>query len=169
MARRPPPTRPVRRTLLLVGEGLAEEAFLRHLRALYVERGSKVVTVKNAKGKGGGHVLDYTLRQRKAAAFDEAAALLDTDHDWDDAKRAQARKAGITVFEATPCLEALLLAIAGQRPPGVTAACKREFAQRFGHEAHVAAVYTAHFARPALEAARLRVALLDALIQSLTR
>lgn len=169
MARRQPPLRPVRRTLLLVGEGLAEEAFLRHLKALYLERGSKVVTIKNAKGKGGGHVLDYTLRQRKAAAFDDVAVLLDTDHDWDDERRGQARKAGVAVFEATPCLEAVLLDIAGHRPPATTAVCKRDFAQHFGHEAHVASLYAAHFPLALLEAARQRVQVLAALIQRLVR
>lgn len=169
MARRQASLRPVRRTLLLVGEGLAEEAFLRHLKALYFERGSKVVTIKNAKGKGGGHVLDYTLRQRKAAAFDDAVALLDTDHDWDDARRGQARKAGVAVFEATPCLEAVLLDIAGYRPPGITAFCKRDFAQRFGHQVHVASLYAAHFPLALLEAARQRVPVLEALIQRLIR
>lgn len=168
MARRPPP-RPVRRTLLLVGEGLAEEAFLRHLKAVYVERGSKAVTVRNAKGKGGGHVLDYTVRQCRAADFDEAAALLDTDHDWGEARRAQARRAGIAIFEAAPCLEALLLTIAGHHPPNATAACKRDFAQRFGHEAHAAALYPLHFAARVLDAARQRVPVLDALIHQLTR
>jgi hypothetical protein len=39
--RRVHPARQVRRTALLVGEGLAEEVFLKHLKAIYVERGGK--------------------------------------------------------------------------------------------------------------------------------
>ncbi|MEO6277640.1 hypothetical protein [Roseateles sp.] len=104
MARHPQktPTREVRRTLLIVGEGLAEEAFLRHLKALYVERGSKAVTIKNAKGKGGRHVLSYALAQRKTADYDKVAALLDTDKDWDDTQRVRARQQGVEVVEGHP-------------------------------------------------------------------
>ncbi|WP_348753881.1 hypothetical protein [uncultured Aquincola sp.] len=76
------PVRAQRRTVLLVGEGLAEQVFLGHLRALYVARGSKSVTVKNAKGKGGAHVLDYPVRQARQADYDEVAAVLDTDTQW---------------------------------------------------------------------------------------
>ncbi len=41
--RRVHPARQVRRTALLVGEGLAEEVFLKHLKAIYVERGAMVL------------------------------------------------------------------------------------------------------------------------------
>ena len=167
----PPPRgalqRRVRRTLLLVGEGLAEEVFLRHLKALYVERGHKTVTIKNAKGKGGGHVLAYTGRQCKAAEYDQVAALLDTDADWNDQRRAQASRQRILVFEASPCLEALLLAIAGQRVPPNTQACKRAFRQHFGHEAHAEALYPVHLTRGMLDAAASRIDLLHRLIQLL--
>lgn len=148
------PSREVRRTLLIVGEGLAEEAFLRHLKALYVERGSKVVTIKNAKGKGGRHVLSYALGQRKAADYDQIAALLDTDKDWDDAQRARARREGVEVVEATPCLEALLLAVARRPVPPSTAECKREAERLFGRPAHDEQIYPRHLPREVLDVAR---------------
>ena len=50
----------------LASKGLAEEVFLKHLKSIFVERGVKTVTVKNAKGKGGKQVLDYTIAQRKS-------------------------------------------------------------------------------------------------------
>lgn len=159
--------RQVRRTLLVVGEGLAEEKFLQHLKALYVERGSKCVTIKNAKGKGGGHVLDFTARQRRAAAYDQAAALLDTDADWSDAHRALAKRQGIVVFEASPCLEGLLLDAAGQRVPPTTTACKRAFRHHFGQEAHVESVYPQHLPREVLDAASHRMESLLRLIHLL--
>jgi len=161
------PQRVVRRTLLVVGEGLAEEVFLRHLKALYVERGHKTVTIKNAKGKGGGHVLTYTAGQSKAAEYDQVAALLDTDADWNDQRRAQANRQRILVFESTPCLEALLLAIAGHRAPADTLSCKRAFRQHFGHEAHTEALYPVHWPRQVLDAAAGRIDLLQRLIRLL--
>ena len=163
------PVRQQRRTALLVGEGLAEQVFLSHLKALYVERGHKQVSIKNAKGKGGAHVLDYTRRQGLQAAFDETAALLDTDTDWGDKQRASAREWGIKVIEAQPCLEALLLRIAGQRVPHGTEACKKAFAKRFGSPAHEAAVLERHFTRAVLDKARPTVPALEQLVLFLMR
>jgi hypothetical protein len=163
------PARQQRRTALLVGEGLAEQVFLSHLKALYVVRGHKQVTVKNAKGKGGAHVLDYTRRQGLQAAFDETAALLDTDTDWGDEQRALAKKWGIEVIEAQPCLEALLLRIAGQRVPHATEACKKAFAKQFGAPAHEAAVLERHFTQAVLDKARAAVPALEQLVQFLLR
>ena len=48
-----------KRTLLMVGEGADEKAFLSYLKEQLVPRGAGlVVTVKNAKGKGAKGVLD---------------------------------------------------------------------------------------------------------------
>lgn len=171
MAQRPLPVfeRHQRRTALMVGEGLAEELFLKHLRALYVVRGSKQITVKSAKGKGGAHVLDYTRRQSAQAAYDHVAALLDTDTDWGEEQQALAAKLSIEVFEAQPCLEAVLLRACGHRVPHSTPQCKKTFKQKFGAEAHAAGLFDRHFPLVLLEAARVRQSDLDRLIQFLLR
>lgn len=47
------PRRKVARTVLLVGEGDSEVAWLQHLKSLYVARGSGVaVTIKNQERTG---------------------------------------------------------------------------------------------------------------------
>lgn len=154
-----------RRTCLLVGEGHAEQQFLLHLKTLYVGRGSKSVTIKNAKGKGGHHVLTFTLRQRCQAAYDQVGTLLDTDTDWGAKEQARARRKQIQVFESTPCLEALLLHIAGHGvPEGDTAAVKRVFLQRYTDAAHSPRVYAQFFGRDVLTAARARVDVLADLL-----
>ena len=169
--RKPTPMRQQRRTVLMVGEGFADCDFLRHLKTLYVGRSSnKTVTIKNARGKGGRHVLKTALDEvkHKGAAYDVVAVLLDTDTDWDDALRAKARKSKVTVFESTPCLEAELLRIADHRAPEVSAQCKREFAQRFGHEAHDPDVWPEHFQKALLDQAKNRVPVLANLLALLT-
>lgn len=171
-ARKHTTSRQQRRTVLVVGEGFAECDFLRHLKALYVAReGNKTVTIKNARGKGGRHVLQTALAEikHKGAAYDQVAVLLDTDTDWDDALRAKARQSNVTVFESTPCLEAELLRIAQHHAPSVTALCKREFVQRFGHEAHDPEVWPAHFHKAVLEQAKNRVPVLASILDLLTR
>lgn len=142
---------------------------MNHLKALYVERGSKQVSIKTAKGKGGAHVLDYTRRQGMQADFDQMAALLDTDTDWGDAQRELALALGIEVFEAHPCLEALLLCIAGQRVPSTTAQCKKAFKQKFQAEAHAPGLFERHFPQDVLEQARNQVPELARLVNFLRR
>jgi len=44
------------RTLLLVGEGATEVAFLKHVKSLFVPRDAGLkVTIKDAHGKGANH------------------------------------------------------------------------------------------------------------------
>ncbi|MFZ2987854.1 RloB domain-containing protein [Ideonella sp.] len=170
MRGRHPAQREQRRTALLVGEGLAEQVFLNHLKALYVLRGVKSVTIKNAKGKGGATVLDFAIRQWQQAAYDEVGALLDTDAQWSDAQRALARRKQVQVFESDPCLEALLLRVAGLAvPAGDSAAHKRAFKDRWGAEAHNAKVYEKFFGLAILDAARERVPELEAIVEFLQR
>ena len=86
------PNRPQYRTLLLVGEGETEQAFLQHVKALYVQCGSGLrVTVRCAHGKGAGHVVDYAIRQR-IHQLDQVAAQLDTDAGWTAAVQKRARE-----------------------------------------------------------------------------
>ena len=151
--------RQVARTVLLVGEGDSEVAFLQHLKALYVTRGCGVaVTIKNARGKGAAHVVDVAVRQSRNAAFDVKAVLLDTDTDWNDKTRTTARKAKVLVVASNPCLEALLLTAHGHPVTGKSAAnLKHEFSVRFGAAAFEPKVYQRHFPREFIEQARLRL------------
>ena len=75
--------RSMRKTKLIVVEGKAEEVFVKHLVSLYVLRGASThPTVKNARGKGGAHVLDVALRNMCNAQFDQVVLVLDTDVQW---------------------------------------------------------------------------------------
>lgn len=147
----------VRQTVLLVGEGYAEVAFIEHLKALYVPRGCGIaLTVKNARGKGALHVVEVAIRQSRNAAFDVRAVLLDTDTDWNEKTQAMARKAKVQVVPCRPCLEAMLLALHGETAQSKSSAQhKLAFATRFGAQAHDASVYAKHFSCELLEKARL--------------
>lgn len=160
------PRRQVARTVLLVGEGDSEVAWLQHLKSIYVQRGSGVaVTIKNARGKGAAHVVDVAIRQSRNAAFDTKVVLLDTDTDWTDKTHATARKAKVLVVPADPCLEAWLLAVHAYPIYGKTSAqLKQEFAARFGAAATDPKVFERHFPHAVLEVERLRLPALAELI-----
>jgi hypothetical protein len=157
-----------RHTILIVCEGYAEEALVRHIRSLYLARsGNVAVSTQNARGGGGKHVLDQALRIRKRAGYNELAILADTDQDWDDAQRQRARTSRIIALESSPCLEAWLLAANGHVARGSGAQIKREFARLYGASAHDPAVYPKHFPKVVLEGARARIEVLGLLLQLL--
>ena len=148
--------RAVRRTILIVGDGDAEVAFINHLKSLYNTRQSGLaVTVKNARGKGALGVVSFTIRQGLNADYDVKVALLDTDTDWNDKTQAAARKAKVQVVPCHPCLESVLLAMHGDTAQSRSSAqCKLAFTARFGVPAHEASLYPKHFMFEFLEKAR---------------
>lgn len=153
--------------MLLVGEGLAEQNLLRHLGLLYLQRGRKAASYRNAHGKGGQAVLDYAIRQNSATPYDQVIVLLDNDAAWNEAQRQKARKLQIHVVESSPCIEALLLRCLDHPAPSSSAACKRALKARLNAEAHDAQVLSKHLPKSVLDAARTKVAELEALIQAI--
>lgn len=103
--------RSANRTLLMFGEGLGEELFLKHLRGLYSRNSGVRVTIRN--GKGGNAVDIVTSAQREPGDFDRRIVVLDNDKDRSEMERArtEARQKGIELLENFPCLEAMLLSI----------------------------------------------------------
>lgn len=155
----------VRKTLLIVGEGDSEEAFLRHLRDLYCSGGAGVaVTVRNAHGKGPENVIDFAARQARIYSYDSRTALLDTDIPWTDKLKKDARKAKIAMIGSTPCFEGLLLSILGKCPPDKTSECKKAIRQLINIDLTESQGYVKYFSKGVLEAARLKVVELDQLL-----
>ncbi len=134
-------------TVLIVGEGYAEVALLEHLKKIHVKRGSGIaVTIKNARGMGAGNVIDVARRQAQNAAFDQKAALFDTDTDWTDEVKAKARNENVITLPCEPCLEAPLLSLHGHAVHGKNSKqLKSDFHKHFGHAAHEQQVYDKHF------------------------
>lgn len=157
----------VRKTLLIVGEGDSEDAFLKHLRDLYCSGGAGVaVAVRNAHGKGPENVIDYAARQARIYGYDARTALLDTDIPWSDKLKKEARKAKIAMIGSTPCFEGLLLSILGKCPPNKSADCKKAIRQLIDIDLTERQGYVKHFSKRVLEAARLKVVELDQLVKA---
>lgn len=158
---------PLRKTLLIVGEGDSEEAFLKHLRDLYCSNGAGVaVTVRNAHGKGPEHVIDYAARQARMYSYDAHTALLDTDIAWTDKLKKDARKAKINMIGSVPCFEGLLLSILGQSPANRCADCKKAIQRLIGIDLTERQSYTKHFPKGLLDTARSKVLELDQLLKA---
>jgi hypothetical protein len=154
------------RTLLIVGEGYHEEAFLNYVKQLYARRGCGLsVTVKNARGKGAQHVIGWTIRQTANADYDMVAAMLDTDTDWTPAIAKQAKTKKIQVLASDPCFDAVMLRLRGIRPTGDAKAMKRQLAPLVGDKPTQRQSYAAHFGSDCLEAGRSLEPTIDALLK----
>lgn len=95
--------RQVRKTILVVGEGDSEVAFLKHLRSVYCSEGfGAKVTVRNAHGKGPEHVIDHAVGLARIYRYDQHVALLDTDIPWSDQLKRRATKSRIEMIGSTP-------------------------------------------------------------------
>lgn len=156
----------IRKTLLIVGEGDSEEAFLKYLRELYCSGGTGVsVTVRNAHGKGPENVINHAARQSRIYSYDKCVALLDTDIFWTDTLKKDARKAKIEMVGSSPCLEGLLLSILGGRPTVQSAECKKAIQQLLNIDLTERTSYAKDFPKAVLELARAKIEELDRLLR----
>ena len=96
------------RTLLIVGEGADDVAFLNHVKQLTVTRGcGLLLKIKNAQGKGARHIVEWTVRQMAFAKHDTVAVLVNTDTDWSDLVTRLATKRRISFSCQNPVLRPL--------------------------------------------------------------
>lgn len=161
-----PAVRKVRRTLLAVGEGDAEVAFLKHLRSLYCSGGHGVnVVVSNAHGKGPENVINHAKRKGMTAQYDQRVALLDTDIPWTDGLKKHARKAAVEMIGSIPCLEGLLLIILRHQAPQSSAQCKQALQNILTIDLISWESYGKAFPKQLIDSARQRIDELDRLIR----
>ncbi|QTF06613.1 RloB domain-containing protein [Brenneria izadpanahii] len=123
MAKKKIVRRSIRKTLLLVGEGYAEKAFLSHMKSLF-SNGTFKVSIVTAGGKGPEHVITHAISCKKCDGYDFVVVLLDTDLHWPPKYIQNALNAGINLIGSEPCLEGLLLDILGQGKVNSNKGCK---------------------------------------------
>ena len=142
-----------KRTLLLVGEGFDESAFLNHLKEKLIPRDAGlVVTIKNAKGKGAKHVIEWTIRQAAIAEYDVVGALFDTDTDWTPAVEKLAKQNKVLLLKSEPCFEAMMLRMLGITPDLDSKNLKTQFARFVNNDATRCENYAEHFSPEILSA-----------------
>lgn len=113
----------LKKTLIFVGEGVAERTFLLHLRSFFSD-GSLAITVKSAGGKGPEHIIDEAIRTWQCGGFDYCAALLDMDIPWPDKTVKKAAQKGVFLVGSSPCIEGYILKLLGHPVPAESKMCK---------------------------------------------
>jgi hypothetical protein len=162
------------RTLLMYGEGLGEEMFLKRLRGLYSRSSGVAVTIRN--GKGGTATNIITNAVNEPGSFDRRIVILDNDKSEQEMNqaRAEAKQRGVELLENTPCLEAVLLSILrpGQNFSGRTSAwCKSEFESNYLNKKKRTEIgeYGKIFSKATLDAQRVSVPGLNTIISLMER
>lgn len=123
--------RQANKTLLVLGEGLGEEMFLKHLKSLYYVVG---VAITIRKGKGGTPNDVVTSAYKTPGAFDRKIVIIDNDKSRTEMQKArtEAKRRGIELFENTPCLEGLLLIVLDKKIEGHNSEwCKNKFESEY--------------------------------------
>lgn len=160
-----PKFRNVRKTVLVVGEGDTEVAFLKHLRTVYCANNQgAAVTVSNAHGKNPLHVIETVKRYSRSMAFDRKVALLDTDVAWSPAVQKEIRLAKICAIGTKPCIEGLYLAILGRKIPLTTQQCKEAASMHIAADLLDWHAYAPLFSKEILENVRGHLPELDLLL-----
>ncbi len=152
------------RTLLIVGEGRDEVAFLSYLKSQYVPRGCGLsVTIKDAHGKGALHVIDRAAAHRANADFDQVAALLDMD-TWDAKAEKLAKRKKILVLGSDPCFEAMMLRLVGEKAAGNSHALKKQFLPFIKNDPSCSDNYSEYFGSELLQSVRSREPTINSLL-----
>lgn len=115
-------------TLLAVGEGAADKAFLYHLRHMYGRDTGQKVTIEAEDGGSPSTMITNMLRKHKHQAFDRRILVLDEDIPIDVQAQNKAHQGNIELIISSPiCLEGMLLDVLGQKVPEGSQAqfCKR--------------------------------------------
>lgn len=154
-------------TILLVVEGYTEEAFVKHLKQLYMPRGGGVsLTVKNARGQGPLGVADALCSACRIASFDYHAALLDSDIELCPKSTRLFTERDTELFISVPAIEATLLGLQGERIREriTTAECKQVLGKLLPGDSCDGRYYERNFDKALIDARRADVGLVDSLL-----
>lgn len=112
-------------TLIIVGEGACEKAFLSHLKQLFSNNTNQKVKVDSADGGSPYDIVNTTVKKTKHIAYDKKYILMDSDIVIDEKTKKLAKENNIHIIESIPlCLEGMLLDVLGQKIPSTSIQCK---------------------------------------------
>lgn len=156
--------RKAKETLLFVGEGFCERAFLFHVNGLY-SKGVIKTKIITAKGKGPEHVISHAIACKKMDNYDRVAVLIDLDLICAPAVLKAAKAKGIRVIGSMPCLEGFLLDVLGVAKDPTNEGCKRIFKPLLANDPTDRDSYAGLFKKSVLDKARKLHTNLDEIIR----
>lgn len=161
--------RHTRHTTLIVVEGDTELTLVNYLKGLCGRNCGTRVTAENAHGGSGDVALKLAIKLSKP--FDACACLYDTDRAPTIKKTIRkAKQLGIIEIQSTPCIEALLLEILGEKVPASTEDCKRAMQRIVGEDSLTEiATFEKYFPKDLIERRKSEVSQLGDLMRLINR
>jgi len=106
-----------RTTLLVVGEGPSDKAFLDHMKVcLNIRELGRSVTVEAGDGGSPGNVINNSIRKNSSKEFDKKVVILDSDVQITRRDRTLADQNDYDILQWSPvCLEWSLLEVLSER------------------------------------------------------
>ena len=112
-------------TLIIVGEGAHEKAFLSHLKSLYSANTGQKVKIESADGGSPQDIVRTAVKKSRHIDYDRKFILMDSDIAVDDTTIKMAKDNNITIILSEPlCLEGMLLDFLGASVPDTSKKCK---------------------------------------------
>lgn len=147
-------TRSVNKTTLLVmGEGEHDKAFLSHMKGIYHERrsGSKV-TLDFSSGGSPHDIIKDTVKKSRHVDYDQKFILMDSDVPVKPEDIKVAKDSDINILYSKPlCLEGMLLSILAQSIPNTAKKCKSVLHPQLSDNPALSTSYEPLFAKPVLD------------------
>lgn len=140
-------------TLLVVGEGPCDRAFVNHMKALYDSReNGQKVTVQSADGGSPQSMINNTVKKYAHVDYTRRVMLLDSDVEIKRNDRSKAEQAGIEIVMSTPlCLEGMLLDVLKRKVGHTSQECKDMLHPLLSGEATRWESYSPLFDKPILD------------------
>ena len=140
-------------TLLVMGEGECEKAFLEHFKSLYNERNSgKKIKIDHAGGGSPHDVIKYTKKVTQHIGYDNIYILIDSDVEVKNDDLKIANEKGFIILYSTPiCLEGMLLKVLNQPIPNTNNDCKNKLYPQLSGNPTQKESYLSLFNKPVLD------------------
>lgn len=118
--------RPVRKTLIIVGEGITDCAFLKHMQRLYDNNQNWKITIKAGDGGSPKNVI-HAASKRRDISYDEKWVLIDSDIKLTEKDKKFAQICKVQIIQSIPlCIEGVLLEVLGKKIPTTSKECKKK-------------------------------------------
>ena len=168
--------RTARTTVFIYCEGKTEHLFVKHLKDLYLVRGTRQVTLKKGTGGDISTFISETLKNATIRDYDGKYILLDADRRSKKERELLAKSAqddNIQLIWQIPCLEGVLLKILGDREVEnqESFVCKKNFKRKYlaGNMILSEPLLKKLLPKGVLDAKRKSIPELDLLIYSIER
>jgi len=150
-------------TILFVGEGKTEVAFIKHLKALYQPERRPPVRIDTADGHDAGRILRTALKRSEIEQRDAIICLFDLDKDLPKGDLQKAKTKKFILIGAQPCIEGFMLDVLEKPKPHLTHDCKHKMHPFLGNKETAPSSYQI-FTKALLENRRKTLADLDLIL-----